>query len=91
MTYTRMVRRLAKTTGYPENVVRHILDAQREIIRTCMVNQEEVHFPGCFKLRSERQKFNWKGIGSGEGERIVLRVRPMLTLRKELNQWTSLT
>ena len=90
MTYTRMVELLAKRTGYPKSVVRHILDAQSEVIKDCMVNQEEVHFPNVLKIRSERQKFAWRGtVGEGDGVRIVLRVKPMRKLRAELNRWTE--
>lgn len=90
MTYTRMVELLASKTGYPKKMVQHILDAQCDIIKNCMINQEEVHFSRVLKLRSERQKFSWRGtVGEGDGERIVLRVRPVRSFRTELSKWTE--
>ena len=87
VTYTRMVELLASKTGYPKKIVQHILDAQGDLIKNCMVNQEEVHFPMVLKIWSERRRFSWKGtVGEGEGERIVLHVKPMKTLRKDLNR-----
>jgi hypothetical protein len=81
-----MVELLAKETGYSSNIVRNILDKQGDLIAKCMVNQEDVHFPRVLKIRAETQTFQW---GDTEGERIVLRIRPMKPLRQELNKWTS--
>jgi nucleoid DNA-binding protein len=85
-----MVELLVSKTGLPKKIVQHVLDEQVEIIKACLINQEEIHFPRVLKLRSEKQKFSWRGtVGSGDGERIVLRARPVRAFRQELNKWTS--
>lgn len=91
MTHSRMVARLVKETGYPPSVVNHILDKQGDILRECFLAQDEVHFPGLMKVRSETREVKYTKNGVTEEERkVVLYVRPMKTFRKELNKWTSL-
>lgn len=85
-----MLERIAKETGYPMSVVRHILDKQSQVIRDALIGQDEIHFPELLKLRAERRLVKYPDGGvMKEVERVVLYVRPMETLRKELNKWTS--
>jgi nucleoid DNA-binding protein len=88
-----MVERIVKETGYPTSVVRHILDKQMDVMKDALVAQDEIHFPQLFKLRASARKVKYP-TGKNlevmeETERVVLYVRPMESLRQEMNRWTS--
>lgn len=91
MTYTRMVEALSQRTGVPKSVVRHVLDAQCDLMRSVLAAQSEVHFREVLKISAAPRKMKVPGEGQSfeEIERVTLRVRPMRRFRKELNRWTS--
>lgn len=88
MTNKRLAKLIAEKTGYSVSVVRHILDVQRDIIRTCLISQESVLFPEVMRVYSETRSI--RVPGRDKEEKVVLRIRPTPLFRKELNQWTNL-
>lgn len=92
MTYTQLVQRVAKKTGYPEPLIRNVLGATREIIRTALFRREEVHLKGLFKItpidRQQAVRSRTDGSTTKVG-RLMLSIRPVQAFRTELNRWST--
>lgn len=106
MTFVQMAKHISKKTGYDEKVVRYILDELLTLIKSSLVQQGEVYFPGVMRVTSEMREMK---IPIGEAEtillgdaeptiryrmkpmtKLILKVRPVRSFRKELNKWTSM-
>lgn len=83
-----MVELIVRRTGIPAQAVRHILDTQSDIMRTCLIQQETVHFPKLLKIHSESRVFRLPDKEDTE-DVVVLKVRPMQTLKTEMNRWKN--
>lgn len=91
MTTKGLASLIAKKTGYPVSVIRHILDAQTDIMRAQLIQQGEVVFSGLFRLTSvlrtveviDKKKVRVKV------RRILLQVKPVKSFRQELSRWTN--
>lgn len=87
-----MVRAIAAHTGYSENIIRHILDVQCELLRASLLRQEEVVISTLLRLTPALRTMEIRQEGKGDRvkvRKILLQVRPVKSFRKELNKWTS--
>ena len=91
MTHDEMVRFLAERTGYPQRVVAHILSEQVDMMKTAFRNGSSVRFRGLMVLEPYARNHVANGVGGVQGVRrqVRLRITPVRTFRKEMNQWTS--
>lgn len=92
MKYGRLVEKVAKRTGLPRNVVRHVLDTMCDVVRAELLARGEVHFPKLLKLTSDPRRVRLPDFQTGDMkdlERVTLRIRPMESFRQELSRWTS--
>ena len=91
MTHEDLVRRMVKESGYPEPTVRHLLQAQNRVLKDALVAQEEIVFRTLFRVHTEERTLSVAAPGKPRRKvkRLVLYVRPYVSLRKLLNQWGS--
>lgn len=92
MTYEETARLIARRTGLPYKLVRHVLDTHGDVIAAQLKNGSEVHFRGLLKLQTYARKVPARPGGGPLGEErteVRLRVRPMPALRKEMKSWRS--
>jgi hypothetical protein len=82
---------MVKQSGYPERVVRHLLQAQIGVLRDALVAQEEITFRTLFRVHTEERVMSVAAPGKTRRKvkRLVLYVRPYVSFRKLLNQWGS--
>ena len=90
MTHAEMIRRIAAKTGYPELVVRRIVNAQIDVLRTAIFAREEVVFRTLFRVLPQDREMEVHAPGKPRErvKRILLLIRPFKSFRTELNQWT---
>jgi len=89
MTHEALVQRMVKESGYPERAVRHLLQAQIRVLKDALIAQEEIVFRTLFRVRAEERTLSVAAPGRPRRKvkRLVLYVRPYVSLRKLLNQW----
>ena len=92
MTDKEMEQEIVRRTGIPRLAVREILDSQVQILRECLIRQEEVVFRSLLRIRATMRaqsvldpKTNTRITGNA----IRLSVKPVRSFREELNKWTS--
>ena len=86
LTHARMRDVIAQRTGYPPDVVAHVLDQLEATVLEELLQQGEVIFRGLFRVVPRKQSFpNHPQAATGRVERITLAVRPTRALRKKLS------
>lgn len=90
MTHAEMIRRISARSGYPEQAVRHVINAQIAVIKAAIFAREEVVFRTLFSILPQDREMEVQTPGQQREriKRIVLMIRPFKTFRVELNQWT---
>jgi len=92
MTDKEMEREIAKKTGLPPSVVRHILDAQLDLIRECLFRREDIVFRQLFRITSGMRSMSLRDPKTGDRalkKVMMLSIKPIRSFRKELTQWTN--
>jgi nucleoid DNA-binding protein len=91
VTHDDLVRRMVKKSGYPERVVRHLLQAQIEVLKDALIAQEKIVFRTLFHVHTQERVMSVAAPGKPRRKvkRLVLYVRPYASFRKLLNQWGS--
>jgi hypothetical protein len=92
LTHAGMRDKIAEQTGYRPDVVAHILDALGVVVRDELVQQGEVVFRGLFRIVPTRRSYvsrPWKRVDGNTQDRVVSRiilgVRPVRSLRRQLS------
>ena len=92
VTYTQLVKRVAKRTGYPEATIRNILGATREVFREAILRREVIQLRGLFNItpldRLQTVRSRKDGSTTTVG-RLMLSIRPVRAFRNELNRWST--
>jgi nucleoid DNA-binding protein len=91
MTFARMVKELARRTGYSDAAIGHILEQQLEVMKAAIIQEEDILFRGLFRIIPSERNYSVQEPGGGRKAvtRTALTVRPVRSFRKELNAWKS--
>lgn len=91
MTTVQMAKMISQATGYPEKMVRQILDVQSAIILGQLNQRNEVVFSRLFRISAlDRTITVLTKEGRETIKKIILQIRPVKGFRKELNSWTNI-
>jgi len=88
LTRARLRDAIAKRTGVPQPAVAQVLDALEDLVREELLQQGEVVFRGLFRVTPVRRTYvsNPREVGAEPRNvhRIILTIRPTVSLRKKL-------
>lgn len=79
-----------KRTRYPERVIRLFLSAEVDVFKSALLHGEEVYVRGLLRITPKETEMSVQSPSRGRRRtrRIILRLKPTVSFRREMNQWT---